>query len=294
MPDILVTGMPRSGTTLLTSLLNAQPNTIALAEPIPLDSQGGRLRAVEEIGSFMRSVRKSALSHGRVPTKHVNGRITDNFAEPPNADGRLRQVLAQTGELHFEKPLSDEFTLVVKHPAEFTALADLLVHQFKLYALVRDPIAVLAAWQTVNMPVNRGHMPMMECFAPGLGHRLEGITHTLGRQVALIEFQLSTYSKLPPAQILRYEDMIADPKKTLAALCPAFEGSPELSEFDARERYPKTDFGALAAALSPILPLISRFYPDWEDRWAKYRHAGCGISASERAVREHWSGTGRQ
>ncbi len=271
MPDILVTGMPRSGTTLLTSLLSAQPNTIALAEPIQFDGQGGRLRAVEEIGSFVRRVRKAALSHGPLPTKHLNGVITDNFAEPPNAEGRLRRVLAESGELRFEKSLNDDFTLIVKHPAEFTALADILVDEFKLYALIRDPIAVLAAWQTVNMPVNRGHMPMMECFSPDLRYRLEGITQTIERQVALIEFQLSTYSKLPPAQILRYENMIADPKGTLHALCPNLENIPELSELDPLERYPQVDFGALAKALSPILPLISRFYPDWQERSAKYR-----------------------
>ena len=286
MPDILVTGMPRSGTTLLLSLLNAQPNTIALAEPIALDCQGGRLRAVEEIGSFMRRVRKAALSHGLVPTKLVNGAVTDNFAEPPNVEGRLRRVLAETGELHFEKSLNDEFTLVVKHPAEFTALADLLVHEFKIYALVRDPIAVLAAWQTVDMPVNRGHMPMMECFAPDLRHRLEGVTQTLERQVALIEFQLSTYSKLPPEQIIRYEDMVADPMGTLHALCPTAERFTALSEFNPRDRYPKVDFDALAEALSPIVPVISRFYPDWKERWAKYSQAGCSCFTSGRTARE--------
>lgn len=57
MSTTLLTGLPRSGTTLTCSLLNDYPATVALAEPIQLERHGDRARAVEEM---------KPLSAGRV------------------------------------------------------------------------------------------------------------------------------------------------------------------------------------------------------------------------------------
>lgn len=267
MPDILLTGMPRSGTTLVVSLLGRQPDIIALAEPIQLDPHGGRSRAVEDIAAFMAQTRAAAIAHEPIPTKHVDGRIIDNWVEPPNQDGQLRKVLEQRSALLFDKPLSDDFTLIVKHPAEFTALADLLVERFTLYAIVRDPMAIMAAWQTVNMPVNRGHMPMAEAFAPELKSRLAGIEDRLLRQAALIEWQLRTYLTLPAGRVLRYEDITAQPSSALACFVPSHPMLPCLTAYDPLDRYTGVDFRALYGALEPLLTLIMQFYPTFERDW---------------------------
>lgn len=270
MVSILLTGMPRSGTTLITSILSAQENSVALAEPIVLSMDVSRHEAVEKIDEFLQQSRAAVLSNLPVPTKNVDGRIMDNFVEPPNAEGRLRSVVSLKGEIQFNKPLSGDFQLFVKHPAEFTALADLLREKYPLYAIVRDPVAVLAAWQTVNMPVNRGHMPMMECFVPELKALLGTIDTALERQVKLIEFQLATYRTFSPDRIIRYEDVVADPISALRGVCPNIANVPELTEFDPLERYPNVDFGQLVRALIPIIPLIKEFYPSFEQKWSAY------------------------
>jgi hypothetical protein len=267
MPDILLTGMPRSGTTLVVSLLGSRPDTIALAEPMQLDPHGGRDRAVEHIAAFMAQTRAAAIAHEPITTKHVDGRIIDNWVEPPNQDGHLRKVLEQRSALLFDKPLSDDFTLIVKHPAEFTALADLLQERFTLYAIVRDPMAVMAAWQTVNMPVNRGHMPMAEAFAPELKSRLASIEDTLVRQVTLIEWQLQTYLSLPAGRVLRYEDIVAQPSSALACFGTSGPVLPSLVAYDPIDRYRGGDFRALYRVLEPLLALIVQFYPNFEQEW---------------------------
>ncbi|MFG1425995.1 sulfotransferase [Roseixanthobacter glucoisosaccharinicivorans] len=268
MPDILLTGMPRSGTTLVVALLGRQPDTIALAEPIQLNPHGDRHRAVDEIAEFVVQTRAAAIANKPIPTKHVDGYIIDNWVEPPRQDGHLRKVLEQRSELLFDKPLSDNFTLIVKHPAEFTALADLLVKRFTLYAIVRDPMAVMAAWQTVNMPVNRGHMPMAEAFAPELKRRLAGIKDRLVGQATLIEWQLRTYLTLPAGRVLRYEDITAEPSSALECFGTSGLMLPSLAAYDPVERYTGVDFHALYRALEPLLGLIVQFYPNFEQEWA--------------------------
>lgn len=268
MADILITGLPRSGTTLAVSLLNKQANTIALAEPFALNRQADRQRAIDDIIGSMRDFRSRALAGMPLPTKHVGGSIPDNWVEPPHQNGQLRRVLEERGDLHFDKALTPDFTLVVKHPAEFTALADLLVDHFPLFAIVRDPLAVLAAWQTVSMPINRGRMPMMECFAPhDIQGQLDRTEDPLARQIVLLEFQLRTYLALGRDRIIRYEDMVAHPRETLASICGIDTDLPQQSPYDPIARYQELDFVALAAGLQRIMPLIEEFYPDFRRRW---------------------------
>ena len=135
----LLTGLPRSGTTLACALLNECPDTLALPEPIELERHGDRHRAVREIEAFIVATRRQALTQREVVTAHVNGVIRDNFADPPDGGATLRPSRATRGVIRLDRRLSPAFHLVIKHPAEFSALADLLLERHPLVALVRHP-----------------------------------------------------------------------------------------------------------------------------------------------------------
>lgn len=266
MPTILVTGPPRSGTTLLCALLNEFPDTLALGEPLALGRHGDRGRALAEIEQFVDTTRRTARDEGVAISKHVNGTVPDNWVEDPVvlATGRRRRILEQRGEIAVAKPLSETFHLIIKHPAEFTALAEPLSRRFPLYAIIRHPLAVLAAWQTVEMPVHYGHMPMLECFVPGLTERLDAIADRVTRQVALMRFLFGTYATFPPDRILRYEDVVADPATQLARLSPHAQApARKLVAYDLRQRYTSVDLRVLAEALRPLAPEVSPFFPDF-------------------------------
>jgi hypothetical protein len=102
---ILLTGIPRSGTTLTCALLNEIEDCLALPEPIRLELHGDRMRAVAEIEDFLRTTRKHAIAGGAVMTKHRGGRIIDNFAAPPGWGGGLRPVLVEHGAIVPDRPL---------------------------------------------------------------------------------------------------------------------------------------------------------------------------------------------
>jgi hypothetical protein len=197
--------------------------------------------------------------------------VPDNWVEEPWASSAKRRVLEERGEIPVGKALSPDFHLVIKHPAEFTALADLLDRRFALFALVRHPLAVLASWQTVDMPVHDGHMPMMECFVPGLTARLDAIPDHVTRQVALMRYLLGVYADFPHDRVLRCEDLIDDPAGRLAVFTPhCRRPGRALQSFEPERRYPNVDLRHLACALKPITSAIERFYPDFRASIARY------------------------
>ena len=115
MTTTLLTGLPRSGTTLLCSLLNALPDSVALAEPMRIDitDPDMLLAAVE---SFVRQTREDALSKGSVPGKLINGAIGDNFVVRTAKQSGLRRSVAKIGLMPVGKPLSPGFRLISSTP----------------------------------------------------------------------------------------------------------------------------------------------------------------------------------
>ena len=260
----LLTGLPRSGTTLICALLNEFSNTVALAEPIQISRHGDRSRALREIDEFILAVRHQILASNEAVSTHVNGVIPENWVEAPTTEARLRRVLVEHGPVRLNKTLSADFHLFVKHPAEFSALADLLTPHYPLVEIVRHPLSVIAAWQTVDMPVSRGRMPMAEAFNPELKALLEAEEDCLRRQVKLVGWLLDRYSALPVEGILRYEDLMADPTRELSRL--TVNARPiirPLTAMDAATRYPGVDLRRLADALRCISPVAERFYPNF-------------------------------
>lgn len=271
MTTLLLTGLPRSGTTLACALLNDCPDTIALAEPLRLEPHGDRARAVAEIEAFLAGARRQLIEQGQAPSLHVGGAIPDNWAAEPTADPVRRPSRAERGLVRFAKPLSADFRLIVKHPGEFSALLDLLAPRHPLFALVRDPLAVLASWQTVDFPVATGRLPAAEALNPALAALLAGIAAPLARQVALIDWLLRRYlALLGPERILRYEDLTTAPAATLARFGVRPTGTRPLAPLDPARRYPSVDLRPLAAALLPIAPTCERLYPGFAA--ALHRH----------------------
>lgn len=264
-PPVLITGLPRSGTTLTVKLLNDLPDCVAMAEPLPV----GRMSRdpetfADEVAAFAAETRARALREGQVRSKAVAGRIAGNFVTRADAGtGGKRRSEARLRDVAVDKPLSPGFRLCIKHPAAFTALADVLARRFPFYACLRAPLGVLAAWQTVDMAVSRGRLPMAERYDPALAARLDALPDALDRQVAILQYCLETYARLPAERVLRFEDLQRDPAAHLARIHPGAALPPMSFESqDLARRYPSVDLDRLRAALRPIAPLVRRFYPE--------------------------------
>src|SRR6266700_5335793 len=246
MRNVLITGTPRSGTTLICSLLNKLPDTVALHEPMNVWDfaecrDGGAV--ADLIENFCAETRTSLHEHGFAISKHVRGKIPNNVAadQVNRAGTRLRYT--EHGPVSVDKPLSQNFTLVVKHPAAFSALLEVLSQRFECYAIIRNPLATLASWNSLDrFPLKDGHSPIGEKLDVDLARDLANKTDVIERQIHILEWFYDRFRRfLPERALIKYEDLIASRGRELAKFFPAAaELDEDLSSKNANKYYDRT------------------------------------------------------
>lgn len=266
---LLLSGLPRAGTTLLCALLNECAETVALAEPLLGGRDGDRAWLRRDLESLAAATRHLAPRGGRVISRHVGGTVPDNWMSAPTADAAPRRQMSLHGLVRLARPVNPGFTLVIKENELFVALLPELTADFPVMALLRDPLAVLAGWQTVPLPVGAGRLPRAEALAPALAAALARRSDRLARQIVLLDWLWRGLTALPPERVLRYEDLMVAPVATLGRLTPHPWLNPRpLRAVDPRQRYPGVDLAPLAEALWPLRREVERFYPDFTARLA--------------------------
>lgn len=212
---LLLTGLPRAGTTLSCNILNGHANVLALLEPMtPSDFKPalGRSAAIEFIQQFAANTRVQALTQGRVISRHKDGLVPENPVAYEVSDSGLRQLDVSLGSIAVgERVENENFTLVIKHNALFTALLPELREAFPVYGIVRNPLAVLASWNSVDLPVNSGRIPAGEMFDPELAELLADTPGRIERQLHILEWFCARFIRDLSSPILRYEDFVREP-----------------------------------------------------------------------------------
>jgi hypothetical protein len=257
---ILLTGPPRSGTTLSCELLGALPDTVALDEPMgraylagktavqPAAPTGVFRRAMtriegrrtpgvrastspvrledvaDRVQGFAVDTRRSALTRGVVRTNSVDGAVVGSKVSDEKDENGIRQRLTEIGDVPIGKPLSDDFTLVIKQCGGFTAPLEVLTRNFPVFALVRNPLSLLLSWQAVPMPIREGRLPVAESLRPDLAEALNGIDDRIDRQFYILSWFFGEFEQfLPRASVIRYEDIVATGGSALGKVVPEAE-----------------------------------------------------------------------
>lgn len=219
---ILLTGLPRAGTTLSCHILNNCPDTLALHEPMrpgDFDPAAGVGVALARIQHFVDVTRDQALQERKVLSQQKNGMVPDNPVAANATNGGLRPMDVSLGFVDVsERGLTQDFNLLIKHNALFAALLPELTDAFSVYAIVRNPIAVLASWNLVDLPVNKGHIPAAEQFDQRLKSTLANTPDVLNRQLHILEWFCSRFLEHLDSRWLRYEDFVREPLTLVNAL----------------------------------------------------------------------------
>lgn len=262
--NILLAGVPRSGTTLTCHLLNKIPDFVALHEPM----QPGKLAKLssEEIVSalarFFEAQRTMIRNESRASSKSYRGAVPSNPLSDEVRDGkRIRLIDGDTIEVGNVK--SSDFDLAVKHPAFFSACLPFLVNHFECFAVIRNPLAVLLSWQTAGMSVSSGKFPTAEVFDPDLKAMLSEGENVLDRQVLLLDYLFQRYAKWLPGRILRYENLVTSGGRALTLIAPMAVGLNE----NLSSRNTRTTSSAQTRALADALLKSSGAY------WDFYSHS---------------------
>jgi hypothetical protein len=251
--DVVLTGVPRSGTTLSCYLLNKLPNVVALNEPIAPMSMAGLETGIvtDRIQEFFSTQRRLILESGIAASMSVNGAIPDNPMGVRDEVSGRRKVIFNGNTTVIDKRLDSNFTLGMKHPAFFTALLEPLGQRFNCVAIVRNPLAVLLSWNSVSVPISEGRTPVGEAFDSGLARLLGAEADRISRQLILLSWFFDRYRRfLPSEKIVRYEEIISSGGKALATVVPAATALDEkLVSKNSNRQYDRMIMDNLAAKL---------------------------------------------
>ena len=225
--NIVITGPGRSGTTLTCHLLSKLPDTIALSEPISPGKYANRLpdreAVCDGIQDFYRDMRTMALERGLVKSKHVGGVVPDNTKGMRNG---VRQRVAEKGKISVGKDLSPDFYLAIKQPGMFTALLSDLTERFPCFAIVRNPLAIMASTTTLQETRRRKNPSAKRRYDPELEMLLQKIkkegADKLDQRLARFHHAFERYQQaLPPENVIRYEDICESNGRALSVIVPA-------------------------------------------------------------------------
>ena len=275
--DIILTGIARSGTTLTCALLNKLPQAVALAEPMnpaelaALAYPDAYLARVED---FFTAQRTSLMVRGAAISKARDGQVPQNSFPEQGDPASLRRSSVSSQNVQFGKDLREGFRLVVKHPNFFTATLEALLRRYPCFAVVRNPLAVLLSWQTIQAPVNQGRLPAAEAFDPALARALQNEPDRVSRQLAILRWYFGRYRALLPREhVIRYEELVASGGRALSVIDPeAAQLDEALESRNTSTLYDPTQVVELADRLRADCAIYEGFYTpaeitDLRDLW---------------------------
>jgi len=223
MPDLIITGLPRSGTTLAAAIIDQAPDSLCLSEP---DGHADLMNQAASPGDFVislcqefKAVRRTVLGGGSVlDRRRADGAPITNYFSDPLPDGQRETVFTIPGVTR--SGLSADFVLGVKHNALYTAVLPEIVQsgRFRTIAIVRDPVPVLMSWRTLDLPISRGRLPAGERFWPELAALGGADIDLTEKQIRICDLLLRRFAQLAGRiAVIPYEVFVADPAQLLAA-----------------------------------------------------------------------------
>ena len=214
MRNLFVTGIPRSGTTLVAALIDSLDDAVCLSEPEWQDAWPREMTDPAHYATCMCSdfdrVRDVLYGGGSVTDRrqHDGAAISDYF---PRVAGSHTQVA--TPVAFHRDGLSGGFLLGMKQNAHFTCILDRLVERedFAVLAIIRNPLATLSSWRSLDLPISQGRLPAAERFWPQVAEVARTEQDILLRQVRIYGLFCERYLALrDKLTILRHEDIVAN------------------------------------------------------------------------------------
>jgi hypothetical protein len=216
----ILTGPPRSGTSLLTALLTRKGNVLVANEPVvvgdPLLARGDPAQLLR---GYINSIARQAVQRGTMSTK-VDRKDPSRPTTDTAHHGSKRRNVPVT--IDRSRPLC----VGVKHPISFMEFLRELVEgwpQLKVIVLVRDPVLTIRSWRETTY----GWQPGLDDSSKGLWRRMYAEIPAEAPPLAkrahlwkLLVQRGETYAASHPSQVmlLRYESLLADPAVTMRSL----------------------------------------------------------------------------
>lgn len=215
MRNVIVTGIPRAGTTLATALIDSIQDTVCLSEPGWHDwnlLSHNNNYAKWLAGDFIKLRKKFLAGDPVADRRSLAGEpVTNYFKMNPGS---------QKMEHHFKivpitRPgLTPDFTLAAKHNGPYLSALPAIVDMgwFTVLAIVRSPLDVIHSWRSLQLRVSKGELPDATLGWPKMAELVKEDCDLLEKQVRMYDLICSRlYSLRDHIRVVHYEKMLENP-----------------------------------------------------------------------------------
>ena len=214
--DVIVTGIPRGGTTLSAALLDNLDNAICLSEPSWQSRWFKRITDVNKVTELVvndyKKIRSDIIENKPIKDfRNENGTPITNYFNK-NKNGNRENVRIQR-EVTFQVE-DTNFLLGMKHNAHYTSILPQLIETdfFSIIAIVRHPVPTIMSWKSLNIPISNGRLPHGEPFWKELRDITRSKDKSLVPLVAIYDLFCQRYLSLSKdIHLLKYEEIIKNP-----------------------------------------------------------------------------------
>ena len=265
--NLIVTGIPRSGTTLVTALIDALEDAVGISEPVwqsrwSRDSSSAE-RYCDRLRDDFRRVRRTLAGGGVVlDRRREDGSALTSYYRRLPGDA----VEPDRRPVPFSRPgLSRGFLLAMKHNAHYSCVLPALVRTgaFSVLAVVRHPVPTLLSWRSLSLPISRGRLPAAERFWPEISRARERSRDLLRVQVEIYDLFCGRYLSLRPRlDLLRYEDLLERPDGVESLLARRRIRSVAISPRDWADGHEEAEVDRVRDYVRRFCPNAAALYPD--------------------------------
>jgi len=265
--NVILTGIPRSGTTLITALIDSMSDAVALNEPRwqydwMMRHKGGLPAdfAVWLVKDFAR-LRQQLLQKVPIPERRLrDGTAVTNYYRINSEEQKAAEIFEV---IPFTRPgLTSDFILAIKHNGLYLSVLRqlMLTQQFTIIAILRNPVGVISSWNDVPIPLGQGKMPGAIGYWKDMRELTESGIPLLEKQVRMYDLVCQRFYNLRDhIHIIKYEELVKNPN--LAGTIVGRDVSSFAKQIKKRELsfYKNTDM--ITAAVKKHGKFYRHFYP---------------------------------
>lgn len=213
--NFVITGIPRSGTSYLTSLLDSQKNWLVINEPGEIFSQLQSRTDASGIALYYAECRERVLSGQLIANKIKDGKVIEDTAIIDQQEWYLPQIERS------------DFWLGSKNTLAYMAsLENLVKLDWPIIAMIRNPVDTLASWRNTfshlaeakvsNFPVAHPNFIAWSTQQREALLEIDGQPEAAMRRVLLWRLLARTLlAQESKIHLWRYEDLINSPVELL-------------------------------------------------------------------------------
>jgi hypothetical protein len=233
-PEIIITGIPRSGTSYLCHLLHRMSNCVVLNEPPEAIPLLRNTKTPLALANFLRDRRRDVLLGIPIANKVESGQIIQDTA-------KLDKIETYTPQVD-----SPNFVLGIKETLPFLMRLPMLRQIFpnaRFIACVRNPFDTIASWkgsfahlniaEVVRQPIGNPIDPWLTVRQQQELRAIAAIIDPASRRAAWWRFLANLIlESLDRLILIRYEDLVTNPRQALAKILDGLPAGREVAPIE--------------------------------------------------------------